>query len=93
MKIDFTTIDREFDEFVGSDQWGNAKWFYKPFKVKSFLHSSIEKAVKEAVEKMIGERKSVEELKEKMGSAYNDLSVQVAYKEGYNQHIKDMDFF
>jgi hypothetical protein len=36
------------------------------------------------------ELKSVEELKDKMGSAYNDLSVQVAYKEGYNRALKDV---
>lgn len=30
-------------------------------------------------------RKSVDELKEIMGDAYNDLSVQVAFKEGYNK--------
>lgn len=29
-------------------------------------------------------KKSVEELKEIMGSAYNDFSVKVAFKEGYN---------
>lgn len=34
--------------------------------------------------------KSVGELRDKMGSSYNDLSVQVAYKEGYNQAIKDV---
>jgi len=36
------------------------------------------------------ERKSVKELLSKMGSSYKDLSVQVAYKEGYNA-AKDED--
>lgn len=36
------------------------------------------------------QRKSVDELKSKMGEAYNDLSVQFAYKEGYNKSIEDI---
>lgn len=36
----------------------------------------------------IGElKKSVEELKPLMGDAFNDLSVQVAFKEGYNKAV------
>jgi hypothetical protein len=35
-------------------------------------------------------KKSVEELLPIMGSAYNDLSVQVAYKEGYNRAISEL---
>ena len=36
------------------------------------------------------ERKSVEELKYRMGEAYyGDLSVQVAYKEGYNRAVDE----
>jgi hypothetical protein len=34
------------------------------------------------------EKKSVEELKPIMGEAYTDLSVQVAFKEGYNKAIE-----
>lgn len=36
------------------------------------------------------EKKSVEELRAVMGNAFMDLSVQVAFKEGYNQAIKEM---
>lgn len=36
------------------------------------------------------EPKSVEELKEKMGDSYNDKSVKVSYKEGYNRALKDI---
>lgn len=35
----------------------------------------------------VGGRKSVAELLETMGSSYKDLSVQVSYKEGFNQAI------
>ena len=35
-------------------------------------------------------QKSVKELLPIMGRAYKDISVQVAYKEGYNQAIKEL---
>lgn len=36
------------------------------------------------------QKSSVEQLREKMGIAYEDLSVQVAYKEGYNASLEDI---
>lgn len=39
--------------------------------------------------KVHGDFKSVEELLPIMGPAYKDLSVQVAYKEGYNAAVKN----
>lgn len=44
-----------------------------------------------AIRAELPKKASVDELKETMGPAYNDLSVQVAYKEGFNKAIEAME--
>ena len=39
---------------------------------------------------IIPQEKSIKELKPQMGSIYNELDVQVAYKEGYNKAIREV---
>lgn len=41
------------------------------------------------IKRLEAKKGSVDQLREKMGEAYNDLSVQVAYKEGFNRALQD----
>lgn len=60
----------------------------QPF-VEALLHQTREDTLAWVSREIIGEEKSVDELLETMGSAYKDLSVQVAYKEGYNKRGRE----
>ena len=71
----------EDGKFVGSI----GKRIIVPPGVKNFFRQLLTDHDRELMEGL--EKKSVAELLEKMGSAYNNLSVQVAYKEGYNHAI------
>ena len=51
------------------------------------LVKKAEQQISELIDDVIGERKSIEELKGLM-YALNDLATQVAFKEGYNTAIK-----
>lgn len=50
----------------------------------------VYRALSRVIEESLLEKKSVEELRAVMGNAFMDLSVQVAFKEGYNEAIREM---
>ncbi len=57
-------------------------------KLREWVKKQLSTQRSELVKQL--EKKSVAELKDKMGMAYHDLSVQVAYKEGYNGAVNDL---
>lgn len=70
----------EIRQWPEMDVLGINDWWIEQFnQYKASLIRQIEE-----------QRSSVEQLKEKMGIAYEDLSVQVAYKEGYNASLEDI---
>lgn len=59
-------------------------------EIKLFVKKELSRQHKEDMERVIPDTKSVKELLPIMGEAYKDLSVKVAYKEGYNRAIKEI---
>ena len=55
------------------------------------LNDFFSKEIDTLLDGLKGETKSVEELRFFMDNAYNDLSVKVAFKEGYNQAVKEFN--
>ncbi len=56
-------------------------------KSKSKLLSLFTKRQEEVIGELEGDKKGVDELLPTMGDAYNNLAVQVAYKEGFNMGL------
>lgn len=58
--------------------------------IQALLTSEVEKERERLLGTIKDRKKSVEELLPIMGEAYNELSVQVAFKEGYNKALSDI---
>lgn len=61
-------------------------------KLKHFLATALEEQKQDVLAEIEGVTgaKSVQELLPTMGEAYKDISVQVAYKEGYNKSKSEL---
>lgn len=60
-----------------------------PFVIDSCIFNLVKLLFEDKTEMRIMTTKSVKDLEDKMGDSYKDLAAKVAFKEGYNQCIKD----